>query len=154
MPPKLRLWLPVAALMLITLLLGTDLFAHRRTHEMLWAVLNWLGLDGLRLPRPLVRTGEGWLRKSAHFLEYGLLAALWFRALRGSSPERWRWSWAGLALVGAVAWAAVDELQQASIATERTGSVQDVVLDGCGAATALAVVGLFAWYRRRSASGD
>lgn len=150
MPAKLRVWLPVAAMMLITLLFGSDHFSHRRTHEMLWTVLSWFGLDGLRLPRSRLAVGEGWLRKSAHFLEYGLLAALWLRALRGSAAESWRWSWAGLALAGTVAWAAVDELQQAYVAAERTGHWHDVLLDASGATAALLLLWLWSWRQPRS----
>jgi VanZ family protein len=148
MPPKLRVWLPVAAMMCITLLFGSDLFSHRRTHELLWTVLSWFGLDGLRLPRSRLAVGEGWLRKSAHFIEYGLLAALWLRALRWPGAVPWRWSWAVVALVGTTLWACVDEAQQAFVAVERTGSWHDVLLDASGAATALTLCGLWGWWSR------
>jgi VanZ family protein len=74
-----------------------------------------------------------WLaRKSAHVVEYAVLAVLWSRALR--SRDRPRGWIAPLGLV--ILTAAIDELHQSTTST-RTGSVADVVLDSAAAAAAL-----------------
>ena len=77
------------------------------------------------------------IRKAAHLVEYGVLAALWFRALtrEGTRPAPAGW----VALGIAIGWAALDESLQSRTA-DRTGSPLDVALDTAGAAGALALV--------------
>lgn len=76
------------------------------------------------------------LRKAAHFTEYALLAALWWRALRTRIPGR-------TALIAAfaisVAYAATDEFHQTFVAT-RVGTPRDVLIDAAGAAFAIALI--------------
>ena len=74
-----------------------------------------------------------WLaRKAAHAAEYGVLAALWSRAL--GSRDAWR-SW--LAPLGlSILTAALDELHQSTTLT-RTANAADVLLDSAGASAAL-----------------
>ena len=76
----------------------------------------------------------GWdliLRKLAHMIEYGVLALLWWRALRTASP---------LPAVGiALAYAATDELHQ-SFVSGRHGSPLDWAIAATGVAVALYVV--------------
>jgi len=74
--------------------------------------------------------GLHWLiRKTGHVVEYGVLAALWCRALGG-----WRWA-LGLSVLTAL----LDELHQAGTLT-RGGSAGDVVLDAAGAGAALVLL--------------
>src|SRR5437660_2102365 len=98
------------------------LFAHRLSPEAL-ASLNVV------------------LRKSAHLTGYGILSALWFRALRG---ERTGWSlrWALGAVAIATAVAGIDEWHQ-SFVPSRGASAYDVLLDAAGAALAQIVARLF-----------
>jgi VanZ family protein len=76
-----------------------------------------------------------WLiRKTAHVVEYAVLAGLWRRTLAApGSPGGWG------ALGLSVLTAALDEAHQSTTLT-RTGSVADVVLDASGAAAALAAL--------------
>jgi VanZ family protein len=81
---------------------------------------------------------HGLVRKLSHVVEYGILAALWFRALhRGQrlapAPS------VLAALLGTVAWAVIDEIHQAFVPT-RSGTVVDVLLDTMGAALTLALL--------------
>lgn len=76
------------------------------------------------------------LRKLGHLTEYGVLAALWWRALRPAPPRGGAAPWA-LAL--AVAYAALDEARQ-GLAGNRTASVADVLLDALGALGAVAAL--------------
>ena len=75
------------------------------------------------------------MRKTAHLVEYGVLAALAFRGLRA---ERfgWRFEWAATALLYVVTVASADEWLQ-SRTLLRTGTPLDVVVDACGAILAL-----------------
>ena len=98
------------------------LFAHRLSPE----ALAWLNVV---------------FRKSAHLTGYGILGALWFRALRG---ERTGWSlrWALGAVAIAAAVAGIDEWHQ-SFVPSRGASAYDVILDAAGAALAQIVARLF-----------
>ena len=68
------------------------------------------------------------LRKTAHFTEYALLAALWWRALRTRVEAR-------TALIAAfsiaAAYAVTDEIHQTFVET-RVGSPVDVLIDSPG----------------------
>ncbi len=136
--PSSRRWLAVILMMLVTFVFGTDLFSAENTRP----VIQWIMrlFFGKGADQKAVGGGEGVLRKSAHFLEYGLLAFLWLRALRGDETQRWRWRWFLIALLATALWATVDELQQGFISLHRTGSPWDVLLDSCGGLTALLLV--------------
>ena len=68
------------------------------------------------------------LRKLAHMTEFGVLALLWWRALRTASPLP--------AAAIAIAYAVTDELHQ-SFVDGRHGSPLDVAIDATGVALAL-----------------
>ena len=76
------------------------------------------------------------LRKAAHFTEYALLTALWWRALRTRLTD-------STAIVAALAisigYAITDEIHQTFV-DGRTGTPVDVLLDTAGAATGAATV--------------
>jgi len=116
-----------------------------RLHPMLdtpiarWlAVAAWMALifalsAQSRLPSP----DDPWIdflfKKAAHFTVYGVLAFLFWRAL---PPGRliYLWAWALSTL-----YACTDELHQ-SLTPLRHPSPWDVVIDACGAATALLIL--------------
>jgi len=75
------------------------------------------------------------IKKGAHFAGYAALAALFWRALEWS-PRLWVWAWLAAAL-----YAVSDEWHQSFVAT-RHPQATDVLIDACGAATALLVVWL------------
>lgn len=76
------------------------------------------------------------LRKTAHFSEYALLTALWWRALRTRLDHH---SALVTAFGIAVAYAVTDEIHQTFVAT-RVGTPVDVLIDTAGAATAAALI--------------
>jgi len=99
----------------------------------LWLpVILWAALIFALSSIPSLDSGLGsWdlvLRKLAHAAEYALLAALLLRALTRS--------W--LAFLGALAYAASDELHQHFV-RGRTGTPRDVAIDAAGALIGLAV---------------
>src|SRR5262245_18546381 len=65
------------------------------------------------------------LRRCAHFSEYALLAALWWRALQDRLVAR-RAIYAAVLI--AIAYAATDELHQTFVET-RVGTPRDVLID-------------------------
>lgn len=86
------------------------------------------------------------VRKSAHFVEYFILALLAARAFLTSSHARLRafWTLAAFALVATCA--LLDEYHQSMVAT-RTGTFYDSLIDMSGGATALVLVALWRRYR-------
>ena len=88
-------------------------------------------------------------RKSLHFLEYGILAFLLYRALRGESRTRWRARWALSAGAVAVVYSFLDEYLQ-SFVPNRTGSPIDWGVDTAGI---LAVLGTKFLNRKKPSGG-
>ena len=90
------------------------------------------------------------LRKSAHFVEYAILAVLTFRAALISAGRNQLASAAWVALFLVATLATADEARQA-FSPVRTGSPYDVLIDIAGGA--VAVAGLHLVTRRMRASG-
>jgi VanZ family protein len=88
------------------------------------------------------------LRKTGHFVGYGILAVLVFYALRNTNRDTltpllrrhwgtylhdlWRMEWALIGVGVTLVTASFDEIHQSFLAS-RTGRWQDVVIDCCGA---------------------
>ncbi len=95
------------------------------------------------------------LRKSGHFLGYGILSVLVFLALRNTNRDRlrpllqrpwgiylsdlWRAEWVLIGMLTTIVTASFDEIHQTFIPS-RTGRWQDVMLDTFGAAVLQLVV--------------
>jgi VanZ family protein len=75
-------------------------------------------------------------RKLAHFAEYALLVALWWRALRTKVAHRRALL---LAFAIAVLYAVTDELHQ-TVVSGRAGKPLDVGIDAAGALTAVLLI--------------
>jgi VanZ family protein len=74
------------------------------------------------------------IRKASHLIEYGVLGALAFRALRGERGG-WKNAWAAGAVLYVIVVASADESLQARTRL-REGTPRDVVVDACGATLA------------------
>ena len=106
----------------------------------LWLpVVLWCGVIFGLSNIPHLRFTTAWwdypLRKLAHMVEYGILALLFARALKGSTTWSRRTIFA-LALSFSVLYAATDEYHQTFIAG-RHGTPRDVIFDTVGATVAL-----------------
>jgi VanZ family protein len=89
------------------------------------------------------------IRKSGHFIGYGLVGLSWLRAWRRTRPD-WSFGTAGvLALLGTAVTAAADEFHQ-SFLPNRTSSPWDVLLD-CTGAFILQLIAYFCIRIRRPA---
>jgi VanZ family protein len=122
--------------MAVVLAMSSGDFSAEKTASALRPLLAWL-LPWLTSAH--LAAIHGAVRKLAHFGEYAVLAALWFRAFHRSVAARPAVA-AGLALAVSVLCAVVDETHQSTLAT-RTGSAGDVLIDSLGALTAV----LLAW---------
>jgi VanZ family protein len=121
---------PVAWMGVIAVLSG-DLFAAERTGAWLLPLLERL------LPtvdRAVPHGVHAVVRKLGHVVEYGILAALWRRALATGSPAPHA-GW--MAVLLAALYAILDEARQ-GLAPSRTPSAMDVAIDTAGAILAVA----------------
>ena len=104
----------------------------------LWApVLVWAGLIFSLSAIPHLHSGlklDFILRKMAHMVEYAVLAALLWRAFRGSGPFS-RAALFALSFSLSACYAASDEWHQ-SFVPGRQAAVRDVLIDAAGALAA------------------
>ena len=128
--------------------LSTDAFSAEHTGRYLLPFLHWLRPGATPDTIELLHVA---IRKAMHLCEYGILALLWYQALR--RPEAAWQTPVGLTALGlAVALAAVDEFHQAFVPS-RSGSMVDVGWDSLGAALALTVCCAFQCVRRVTPEG-
>ena len=135
MPTLVALWFPPLVWMAAILWFSSGAFSADQTGSFLLPVLRWLAPWATDAQLEVAHWG---IRRAAHAVEYGILAALWLRALIRAAALRTPAA-GGLAVAVAVAWACVDEWHQSTIPS-RTGSVWDVLLDAAGALTAMLVI--------------
>jgi VanZ family protein len=136
-------WIPAVAWAGIVLFASSDPFSAKNTGAVLLAVLTWIfgpvDPSTFNLVHVLVR-------KSAHFIEYAILSALWFRAVHVHLTSLWRIRWALIGVVISLSVAIFDEWHQ-SFVPSRGSSAHDVLLD----LTAAVFAQFLIWYvlRRR-----
>ncbi|HSA94594.1 MAG TPA: VanZ family protein, partial [Acidobacteriota bacterium] len=107
---------------------GNRAFASSRIYEVFAAVFMAL------FPHASGQTlGVAYIifRKTLHFIEYGFLAYLLYRAFRAGRGPHWSKRAGLLAAAGAVAYGFIDELLQ-SFVPNRTGSPYDWAVDSAG----------------------
>jgi VanZ family protein len=132
----LRAWLPVALGVAVIALESTRLFSAQETSGPLRALYQ--ALFGAVGDHDWVQI-HFYVRKSGHFLGYGLLALAWLRAWWMTLPRSVFLTDALLALLGTAMTASADELHQALL-PGRTGTPWDVLIDCSGAITLQLVV--------------
>ncbi len=148
-------WWPAVVWLGILRLESTDFASSAHTSGLLYAALS---LVAPHINGQLVQEINEVLRKTGHFVGYGILGALVFYALRYTNRDWlasllprnwgmylhdfWRMEWAMLGVAMAVIAASLDEIHQ-SFLPSRTGRWQDVVLDTCGAAVLQIVIYFF-----------
>lgn len=130
--------------MVIIFSASADNQSYRHSSIYFEPLLHWLFP---KMPAAQVELLHHLFRKTCHMLEYAILAALCWRAIRRSTTntlKNWRWDEAGLALALVFAYAASDELHQTFVPT-RTGQIPDVMVDVVGGAAGLALL----WLRQK-----
>ena len=127
--------------------LGGDSFSFSETSETLLPWLDWLTGDLDWRTRYKIYVA---IRKSAHFIEYAILALLTFRAATLSAARQTQIATAGwVALFIVTSLATADEARQA-FSPVRTGSPYDILIDVAGGL--IAVLGLLVISRKMRAS--
>ena len=141
-------WALVAIWAAVIWMLGSDDYSLAETSQILSPLLERLfgEIDGRTKWRLFLA-----IRKSAHFVEYAILALLTFRAALLSAPRHQLATavWVALFLVATLATA--DEARQA-FSHSRSGSPYDVMIDLAGGL--VAVLGLIAISRRMRGSAQ
>ena len=133
---RLRRYGPVMIWVSIILLLGSNPGSMSETSRFIGPLLHFLFPNS---PEATIALIHGYIRKSAHFFEYAVLAVLTARALAQSSVATLkRYSYA-LALILVLIVASIDEFHQ-SYETSRTSSPYDVLIDVTGGAAALLIL--------------
>jgi VanZ family protein len=140
-------WLPVAFWLMLIVLESTDMMSSQHTGSVLLSLL--VPVFG-PIDASTFDLFHHVLRKSGHFIGYGILSLLVFRALRSTVTPRLAYvAFWSVALTGVVA--SLDEWHQSYIPS-RTGCLQDVVLDTAAAACVQLVL-LGAMYVSRKRGG-
>jgi VanZ family protein len=142
-------WFPLLVWLVIILVESTDMLSAAHTGNILYKLLNKLFGP---LSHHSVDVLNAILRKSGHFIGYGILGLLFFRAIKGTilelkptvcsgteSLRRLSRHWATGAVLCTAVVASLDEWHQTFIPT-RTGAFHDVVLDTLGAVILLGFV--------------
>lgn len=140
---RLFAYAPFVVWIIVVLVLGSSQGSSAQTSRFIRPIIEFFFPNAAPDTFLLI---HAFIRKTAHFVEYGILAMLAARAFSGPSSTlmRRRWAWISIGAVAAVA--CIDELTQ-SFLTTRTGSVLDFLLDLAGGLTGLA---LYYLARRRS----
>jgi VanZ family protein len=138
-------WWPVLASTAVIVMESTEYFGANHTS----GPLRWL-FQHLFGPVSDARWGivHHLIRKSGHFIGYGIVGLTWLRAWRRSLLVTHSLIQAALALLGTAMVASWDEWHQ-SFLPNRTSSPWDVLLDLCGAFVMLSLV-LVATRERKS----
>ena len=139
----LKYWLPLLIWMALIFIGSTNLMSAEQTSRIIGPLLRWLKPD---ISGQAIAEAQFFVRKSAHVIEYAILAMLFWRALRAALRSTSTLLIGAGALIVSALFAVLDEFHQSFVAT-RTASESDVLIDICGAIMALAICHLFA--RRR-----
>ena len=146
-------WTPVVIAIAIICVESTDTFSSQNTSSFLRPILQrWFG----HINDSSWDLYHHYLRKSGHFVGYGLVAFAFLHAWLHTLDRRaigslleWRIKSSLLAILSTAFIASCDEYHQTFIPS-RTGSPYDVLLDTAGASALCLLVWLICWSRRQS----
>jgi len=144
---KQRFWryAPLVAWMIFIFFASTGQMSASNTSRFIRPIILWLYPNISEANLIFVHV---WVRKTAHFTEYGLLGLLAARAFVGSSINFLRSRWFFSALLLVVIYALSDEFHQSFVST-RTGSIYDSMIDIAGGLTMLIFYALLRNRRNR-----
>ena len=128
-----KYWLPPILWMAFFFPVGNRALGSSAAYEISTAVFRWVFPQASQ-----TAVGVFYIvfRKSLHFLEYGILAILLFRAFRGPDARKWELGWALRAGLVSVVYGFLDEYLQ-SFVPNRNGSPIDWGVDTAGIAAVL-----------------
>ncbi len=152
----LRNWWPAVFWVGVIFTESTDMASAKNTGGLLYSVISFVAPH---VDQGFVDVLNEVLRKTGHFLGYGILSVLVFLALKNTNRDRlrnlvrrpwgiylhdlWRLEWGFIGVMAAIGMATYDEIHQTFIPS-RTGRWQDVIIDTSGAIAMQVVVYLLA----------
>jgi hypothetical protein len=148
-----NVWIPAATAVAIICVESTDTFSAQNTSGWLRPIVeHWIGhINDISWD-----LYHHYLRKTGHFVGYGLVALTFLRAWLHTLTQRgqstliaWRLESSILAIFSTAIVASCDEYHQTFIPS-RTGSPYDVLLDTCGATMLCLLVWLLCWSKLQS----
>jgi len=144
----LKYWLPPLAWMALIFSASSDSHSYEHSSLFVEPFLHWLFPQ---MSQTHVEEIHHFLRKSAHVIEYAVLALLFWRALNQSENNLPAWSWpkVGGTLLLVFLYAATDESHQIFVPS-RTPLISDVFIDTAGGALGLLALWLIKFRRRYS----
>ena len=139
----IKYWIPVLSMLGAMYYFSTDVFASENTRDLIESIIKWI--HGGISHRSLMKVNY-YVRKAAHFIEYGFLAILLFRAFKADSQQRWKFRWCIYSLMVVIPWSVLDEVHQ--FFTKRRGaSINDSILDSAGGLTAIILITFLALWK-------
>ena len=135
----LKYWLPLLIWLGVIFIGSTGVLSAEQTSRFLVPFLRWLNPQISIATILLIHFA---LRKLGHLIEYGILAVLLWRALRGTLTSTENLGIASMVFMVSAVFAASDEFHQ-SFVPMRTASVRDVMIDICGALVGLTICWIF-----------
>ncbi len=140
----INVWWPVVAGIVVIILESTEMMGADHTSRPLRAIYQFIfgHVPGARWERI-----HHYIRKSGHFIGYGLIGLAWLRAWWMTLPDSRFLQDTLLALAGTALVATADEYHQ-SFLPNRSSSPWDVLLDCCGALTLQLIVYAFMRFAR------
>jgi VanZ family protein len=135
--------MPALAWMLLIFAGSSDVLSAEHTSRFIVPFLLWLSPS---MSYQSISAIHLVIRKMGHITEYAILAALLWRALRGTFSALSRRMISLCAFAIAVAFAASDEFHQ-SFVPSRTATLHDVFIDCVGATLAIALCALYSHLR-------
>ena len=128
MPSRLKYWIPAICVAILISVFSTQYFSSEHTARFIIPLLHWIFPAASRRMLHLFHLG---VRKLAHVTEFGVFSVTVFHGIR-ADRRGWRFDWAFLTLLIAVAFACADEFHQLFV-PGREASPRDVTVDALGA---------------------
>jgi VanZ family protein len=143
---RLSYWIPAIVVGILISTFSTHYFSSDQTGGIIIPFFHWLIPS---LSERELHIAHVLIRKLAHVTEFGIFSTAVFIGVRGPR-HGWRWNWAIVTLLIAVAYAALDEWHQ-SFVPLREPRVRDVMIDSFGALLAQSLVWFYAITHRSPA---
>ena len=140
----LKYWLPLLIWLGVIFIGSTGVLSAEQTSRFIVPFLRWLDP---KISIATILSIHFALRKLGHLIEYGILAVLLWRALRGTLRSARNLRIASIVFMVSAVFAASDEFHQ-SFVSSRTASLRDVMIDICGALVGLTICWIFGRSRR------
>jgi VanZ family protein len=142
---RLKYWLPAMIIAILISIFSMTYFSSEETARVIFPLLHWLFPSA---SQHLLHFAHFVIRKLAHITEFAVFSVAVFHGVRGNRTG-WKFNWAILTLLIAVAYAGLDEWHQ-SFAPMREPRIRDVIIDGFGALLAQLMVWMYAKIHRNS----